>query len=48
MKYAFQMGSDATIYTLSFIKIGSGSQELIGQDSQIHRHMQCGDCIGPL
>jgi hypothetical protein len=30
MKYAVEMGSDAMIYTPSFIKIGSGIQKLIG------------------
>jgi hypothetical protein len=35
MKYAVEMGSDAMIYILSFIKIGSGVQKLI---RGIHRH----------
>jgi hypothetical protein len=30
MKYAVEMGSGAMIYIPSFIKIGSGVQELIG------------------
>jgi hypothetical protein len=32
------MGSDAVIYVLNFIKIGSGIQKLIGGD--IHTHTQ--------
>jgi hypothetical protein len=32
MKYAIEMGSDATIYIPSFIKIGSGIQTLIRTD----------------
>jgi hypothetical protein len=35
MKYAFEMGSGATIYIPSFIKIGSGTQKTI---EEIHRH----------
>jgi hypothetical protein len=35
MKYATEMGSGAMIYIPSFIKIGSGIQNLIGG---IHRH----------
>jgi hypothetical protein len=38
MKYAIEMGSSSTIYILSFIKIGSGIQKLIGwrfTDSQL-------------
>jgi hypothetical protein len=31
MKYAVEMGSGATIYVPSFIKIGSGIQKLIGE-----------------
>jgi hypothetical protein len=34
MKYDVEMGSGAVMYILSFIKIGSGIQELIGG---IHR-----------
>jgi hypothetical protein len=30
MKCPVQMGSDATIYILSFIKTGSGIQKLVG------------------
>jgi hypothetical protein len=30
MKYAVEMGSGAMIYILSLIKIGSGTQKLIG------------------
>jgi hypothetical protein len=40
MKYAVEMGSGAMIYIPSFIKIGSGTQQLIGG---IHR--QHGDII---
>jgi hypothetical protein len=43
MKYAVEMGSGAMIYIPSFIKIGSGIQELIGMDTQIDR--QEGDPI---
>jgi hypothetical protein len=35
MKYTVEMGSDAMIYTPSFIKIGLGTQKLI---RGIHRH----------
>jgi hypothetical protein len=38
MKYAIEMGSDAMIYILSLIKIGSGIQKLTRGDSQTHRH----------
>jgi hypothetical protein len=37
MKYAVDMGSGAMIYIPSFLKIGSGIQKLIGEDTQIHR-----------
>jgi hypothetical protein len=37
MKYAVGMGSYAMIYIPRFIHIGSGTQKLIGRDSQI-RH----------
>jgi hypothetical protein len=41
MKYAFDMGSGATIYIPSFIKIGPGIPKLIGrEDTQTHRHTQ--------
>jgi hypothetical protein len=30
MKHAVEMGSDAMIYILSFVRIGSGIQNLIG------------------
>jgi hypothetical protein len=47
MKYAVEMGSGAMIYILSFIKIGSGIQKLMGgRDSQTHR--QHGDLISQL
>jgi hypothetical protein len=32
------MGSGAIIYIPNFIKIDSGIQKLIGEDSQKHRH----------
>jgi hypothetical protein len=34
MKYAVEMGAGVIIYILSFIKIGSGIQKLIGGDTQ--------------
>jgi hypothetical protein len=37
MKYAVEMGSDATIYISSFIKIGSALQKLIGWNTQTYR-----------
>jgi hypothetical protein len=37
MKYAVEIGSSAMIYIPSFVKIGSGSQKLIGEDTQTHR-----------
>jgi hypothetical protein len=37
MKYALEMGSVAMIYIPSYIKIDSGIQELIGEDTQTHR-----------
>jgi hypothetical protein len=43
MKYAVEMGSGATIYIPSSIKIGSAIQKLIGWDTQTHR--QHGDRI---
>jgi hypothetical protein len=33
MKYATEMGSDVMIYILSYIKIGSAMQKLIGRDT---------------
>jgi hypothetical protein len=36
VKYAFEMGSGATMYTPTFIKIGLGVQKLIGSQSQSH------------
>jgi hypothetical protein len=33
MKYAVEMGLGAMIYKPNFIKIGSGTQKLIGGDS---------------
>jgi hypothetical protein len=39
MKYSVEMGSCAMIYIPSFIKIGSGIQNLI---AGIHRHRQDG------
>jgi hypothetical protein len=46
MKYTAEMDSGATIYIPSFIKIGSGIQKLIGENSQTHR--QRGDLISLL
>jgi hypothetical protein len=46
MKYAVEMGSGAMIYIASFIKIGSGIQNLIR--GGIHRHRQHGDGISLL
>jgi hypothetical protein len=46
MVYAVEMGSVAMIYIPSFIKIGSGIQELTGGDTQTHR--QHGDRISLL
>jgi hypothetical protein len=46
MKYAVDMGSVAMIYVPSFIKIGSGIQKLIREDTQTHR--QDGDRISLL
>jgi hypothetical protein len=47
MKYVVPMGSGSTIICpLSFIKIGSGIQKLIGVG--IHRHRQQGDLISLL
>jgi hypothetical protein len=43
MKYDVEMSSGAMIYIPSFLKIGSGIQKLIREDSQTHR--QYGDCI---
>jgi hypothetical protein len=40
MKYAFEMGSGAIIYIPLFIKIGSGIQNLIGEDAYTHRYTQ--------
>jgi hypothetical protein len=37
MKYAFEMGSGATTYIPSFIKIDSGIKKLIAGDTQMHR-----------
>jgi hypothetical protein len=34
MKYAAEMGSGATLYVPSFIKIGSGMQKFIKEDTQ--------------
>jgi hypothetical protein len=46
MNYAVEMDSGAMIYISSFIKIGSGIQNLIGGDSQTYR--QDGDLISLL
>jgi hypothetical protein len=45
LKYTVEMGSGATIYASSFIKIGSAIQNLM-RDSQTHR--QRGDLISLL
>jgi hypothetical protein len=37
MKYTVGMSSGAMIYILSFIKIGSGIQKLMGGDTQTAR-----------
>jgi hypothetical protein len=39
MKYAVEMGSDATIYIPSFIKIGLGIQKLM-RVRGLHRHRE--------
>jgi hypothetical protein len=39
MKHAVEMGSGAMIYIPSFIKNGSGIQNLIGRNTQTHRHI---------
>jgi hypothetical protein len=36
MKYAAEMGSDATIYVPSFMKTVSGIQKLMGGDHRQH------------
>jgi hypothetical protein len=46
MKYAVEMGIGAMIYVLSFIKICSANQTMIGGDTQAHR--QHGDLISLL
>jgi hypothetical protein len=46
MKYAVEMGLSAMIYIPSFIKIGSGIQTLIWEDTQAHR--KHGDLINLL
>jgi hypothetical protein len=38
MKYVVEMGSGVIIYIPSFIKTGSGIEELGGGDKQIQRH----------
>jgi hypothetical protein len=38
MKYAVGMGSGEIIYIQSFIKIGSGIQNLMGGGGGTHRH----------
>jgi hypothetical protein len=37
MKYTFEMGAGAMIYISSFIKIGSGIENLIWEATQTHR-----------
>jgi hypothetical protein len=46
MKYVVEIGSGAMIYTPDSIKIGSGIQKLIEEDTQTHR--QYGDLISLL
>jgi hypothetical protein len=46
IKYVVEMGSDAIIHILSFIKIDSAIQKLIWGDIQIH--IQHGDHMGLL
>jgi hypothetical protein len=36
MKYDGEIGSGAMIHIPSFIKIGSGTQKLIGEETQTH------------
>jgi hypothetical protein len=36
MKYAVEISSGAMIYIPSFIKIGSGIQKLLGEDTDTH------------
>jgi hypothetical protein len=50
MKYAVEMGSGAMIYTSSYIKLGSGTQMLMGGYiyRRIQRHRQPGDFISLL
>jgi hypothetical protein len=36
MKYAIEVDSGAMVYTLNFIKVGSGIQKLIGGGIQRH------------
>jgi hypothetical protein len=47
LNYAVEMGSGAVIYVPSFIKIGSGVQELI-RGIHRHTHGQQGDLISLL
>jgi hypothetical protein len=46
MKYAVEMVSDSMIYVPSFVKIGSGIQNLMGRG--IHKDIQHGDRISLL
>jgi hypothetical protein len=43
MKHAVEMGSRVMIYIPSFVKIGSGIQKLIRENTQTHR--EDGDCM---
>jgi hypothetical protein len=43
--YAIEMGSGATTYAPSFVKISSGTQKLMRGDTQTHTHRQQGDLI---
>jgi hypothetical protein len=48
MKYIVEMGSGATIYIPSFIKIGSGIQKLMGGGGGSQSHRQHGGHISLL
>jgi hypothetical protein len=48
MKYAVEMGSGAVIYIISFVKIGSGIQKLMGGGGGTQTHRQLGDGISLL
>jgi hypothetical protein len=48
MKYDVEVGSDARIYAISFIKIGLGIQKFLRVDSHTDTHRQQGDLISLL